>query len=101
MTQVLDVGAPSTGLAVGSVRYGRAVCMVPFALQPADPLSRLFSNHNVNVRVAEVEAWCIYERLVSVPEACSVVGVVIVLHGSRPVRPAYDGADAGGGGCVS
>ena len=73
---------------------------VPSALQPADPLSRLFSNHNRNVGAAEVKAWCIYEHLVSVPEACSVFGVVLVWRGSRPMRPACDGAD-GGGGCVS
>ena len=51
---------------------------VPSALEPADPLSRLFSDHNGNVGAAEVEAWCIYERLVSVPEACSVFGMVLV-----------------------
>ena len=51
---------------------------VPSALQPVDPLSRLFSDHNGNKGAAEVEAWCIYERLVSVPEACSVFGVVLV-----------------------
>ena len=51
---------------------------VPSALQPADPLSRLFSDHNGNKGTAEVEAWCIYERLVFVQEACFVFGVVLV-----------------------
>ena len=48
---------------------------VPSALQPADPLNRLSSDHNGSVSAA---AWCIYERLVSVPMACSVIGVVFV-----------------------
>ena len=51
---------------------------VPSALQPADPLSRLFSNHNGSSGAAEIEAWCIYGRLISVPAACSVFGVVLV-----------------------
>ena len=51
---------------------------VPSALQPADPLSRPFSDHNGDKGAAEIQAWCIYERLFSVPEACCVFGVVIV-----------------------
>ena len=45
---------------------------VPSALQPADPMSQLFSSHNGSTTAAEIEAWCIYERLISVPAACSV-----------------------------
>ena len=51
---------------------------VPSALQPADPLSQLFSDHNGDKGAAEIQAWCIYECLLSVPEACCVFGVVIV-----------------------
>ena len=51
---------------------------VPSALQPADPVSRLFSDHNGNKGAAEIQAWCLYECLVSVPEACYVFGVVLV-----------------------
>ena len=48
------------------------------APQPADPLTRLFSSHNGSTSAAEIEAWCIYERLISIPAACSVFGVVLV-----------------------
>ena len=51
---------------------------VPSALQPADPMRRLVSYHNGDKGAAEVEAWCIYERLVSLPEACYVFGLVLV-----------------------
>ena len=37
---------------------------VPSALQAADRLSRLFSDHNGNKGATEFEVWCIYERLV-------------------------------------
>ena len=51
---------------------------VPSALQPADPLSRLFSDHSGDKGAAEIQAWCIYERLLSVPGACCVFGVVTI-----------------------
>ena len=50
---------------------------VPSALQPADLPSRLFSDHNGSISAAE-GAWCIYERLVGVPMACTIFGVVFV-----------------------
>ena len=51
---------------------------VSSALQPADPLSGLFSNHNGSASAAEIGAWCIYERMVTLPTACFVFGVVLV-----------------------
>ena len=51
---------------------------VPAALQPAHPLSGLFSDHNGSISAAEGAAGCIYERLVGVPMACAVFGVVFV-----------------------
>ena len=51
---------------------------VPSALQPADPLSRLYSEHNGSKCEAECAAWGVYERLLRMPTACTPFGVVFV-----------------------
>ena len=78
MAKAPEEGALSAGLAVGCVGYGRALCLDPVRPTTVGPMSRLFSSHNESTSAAEVEAWCIYERLISVPAACSVFGVVLV-----------------------